>query len=693
MDDTPEPARPANCAPAAVATPVARRPTTTLRIKSIAESGLARGIGIRLKLLLGFGLSSLAVGGITFLAVRDRVRTGFLEAAAGELVATRRAFLSLMDTQFVHLEAAGRLIADAPKLRAAVDTGDPATVQGEAGWCRTNGQADLLAVLDRGDRVLAFDGPAGHGAPPDGATQRSLATLARSALARGSQRGLLALERAVFLAAAVPIASSPEPPVGAVVIGFQIDERLALRLHAVAQAQVVFLVDGRLATSSCPAATWEEIRRQLGADIDPGVAGRTASGSADPAIEIRSGHQRQRHLHLAGRFQPFRDGPALTYVLLMDLAERDAAVARLESTMLAGGTAFLVIVMVLSGHIARRITRGIEQLVHSANQMAQGNFEAPMNLDGSDEVSYLAHAMCELRNAVSDHVRRLARINDSLRGKIEEILFNETLGAHYDQVEIIGRGGMGIVYRAFDTQRGHTVAIKVLSPLLAEQRSFVHRFLREAEILSRLQHPGLIRVYEAAQTKLPYCEMEYFPGQSLQDVVAKGAPLPWSRALPMADRILDALAHVHSCGIVHRDVKPSNILVGDGDEIRIIDFGLARDESLTHLTQTGEVMGTPDYIAPEQESSLDVDARADIFSSGLTIHFMLSGQAPRIRKSGYEPVSRQRPPGLPDPPPPAVDRVLSRAVALDPAARFASCGEFRQALAELGGARSTGSGP
>jgi serine/threonine protein kinase len=151
----------------------------------------------------------------------------------------------------------------------------------------------------------------------------------------------------------------------------------------------------------------------------------------------------------------------------------------------------------------------------------------------------------------------------------------------------------------------------------------------------------------------------------------------------IADRVLSALAYCHGAGVIHRDVKPSNILLGPNDEMRLIDFGLARDESLTALTHSREAFGTPDYSAPEQERGQDVDERADVYSMGQTIYYLLAGQVLKLRNGGYVSVRERRSRDLPDPPPRGIDAVLEQALAQDPQERFRSCEEMREALGRL----------
>jgi HAMP domain-containing protein len=634
---------------------------TSLRIRTLEESGHRVRVSFRQKIVLMFGLSLLIVGGLTFFGVRSRFRGVMLDDARAELTATRRVFESLIDAHFAHLESSARLIADAPKLRAAIETADPATVEEEVGWFRTTGQADLMAVVGADGKVLSFTTSAGRAKAPaklPGVEDALKGTLAR---------GLLDHDGRLYMTVAAA-AGAERAVSGAVLVGYALKDAFAARVHSVTDVHVAFLVAGGLRATSLDPATF--------ADVSSRVAMTDQSASGD----IRLG--RQHYLYLSGTFAPSAASLPLRYFLLQSLAPRESALSNIESTMVMGAAVFLVILLILSGHISERLTRGIQQLVDVAHQMARGNFEAPISVAPGDEIGYLAYTMQELRGSVAEQMRKLSRINENLRGKIEEILFNETLGAHYDHVEVLGRGGMGIVYRAHNTEEDRTVAIKVLSPMLAELPSVVTRFMREGQILARLSHPGLIRVYNVDQSKLPFCEMEYFAGPSLQHVVRDTGPIAWMRARPMIDRLLSALAYCHGAGVIHRDIKPSNILVGEGDEVRLIDFGLARDDSLTSLTHSMEAFGTPDYIAPEQERGQEVDERADVYSMGQTLFFMLTGTLVKMRQTGYVPLAERLVEG-PDAPPPAVDRILARALEPDREGRFESMEAMRRAFAEL----------
>jgi HAMP domain-containing protein len=629
---------------------------------------MRRHFGLRQKLVLGFGLSSVLVGGLTFLAVRERVLLSAGRAAESNLAATGRAFVNLMATQFLHLEAASRLIADTPRLKAAVETRDPGTVQEEVGFFRESGQVDLLLVVDAGRRPMAFV-CAQCGMPATVADVRGI----RPATPGPPRRELMVYHGKLYFTVSCALETSEKQP-PTLLVGKVVDAGLAEQLHGLAQVDVAFLSDGAVKAASFDREDLLAATRQLACQAEPG---------------------RSRRIVVGGRpFQWLVDrlavgtGTPLTYVLALDLTPRDREGLEIESAMLLGGSVFLLVITLVSSVLAGRVTRGVQTLVEAANQMAQGNYEAPIEVVTGDEVSYLADIMRELRNSVWSQIHKLTRINESLRGKLEEIVFNESMGLHYTDVEVLGRGGMGIVYKATNTETGRVVAIKVLSPLMADSTHLVNRFLRECEILGRLDHPGVVKIYQAGRGLLPYCEMEYFAGMSLQARVAESGPLPWDQVLPFMDQVLAALECIHLQGVVHRDLKPANVLVNDAGEIRLVDFGLALDKTMTSVTVSGEIFGTLDYMAPEQEVGDEVDGRADIYSAALLCRYLLTGRSLRVRTDGYLPLSKCE--HVVGAVPVELDAVLEMAIRREPDERWCSAAKFAAALHDASARRSPG---
>jgi len=263
-----------------------------------------------------------------------------------------------------------------------------------------------------------------------------------------------------------------------------------------------------------------------------------------------------------------------------------------------------------------------------------------------------------------------------------------TIG-RYEILHEIGRGAMGVVYEARDPALDRTVALKVIQPSAGGEpaRVLEERFLAEARIAAALQHPGIVVVHDVGRdpaTGTLFIALERLRGQSLADL-AEAGPVDWRTALHIVAQVARALHHAHRQGVVHRDVKPANILVLPSGEAKVMDFGIARLESARQrLTTTGEFIGTPLYTAPEQAMTEDVDGRADIFSLGSVAYTLLTGRAafmaPTIPGIVHRVVYEE-----PDPPsrfveglPADVERALARALAKDPDRRYPTAEAFAE---------------
>ncbi|MGI9021444.1 MAG: protein kinase domain-containing protein [Solirubrobacterales bacterium] len=266
-----------------------------------------------------------------------------------------------------------------------------------------------------------------------------------------------------------------------------------------------------------------------------------------------------------------------------------------------------------------------------------------------------------------------------------------TVFAGYRVQELIGRGGMAAVYRAEELRPRRNVALKLILPERATDPQFLARFERESEIAAQIEHPNVVPVYEVDEHEgKVFIAMRFVDGSDLRPLIT--APLEPMRATRLIGEVAGALDAAHARGLVHRDVKPANILVagsGGGEHAYLADFGLAAlTEELGQLTRTGHFLGTVDYVAPEQIQGDPVDARADVYALACVLFQALTGEVPFPRDSEvakiwahvHEPApsALERHPPLP----PAIDRVLERGMAKDPAQRFASAGELARAAAD-----------
>jgi eukaryotic-like serine/threonine-protein kinase len=272
-----------------------------------------------------------------------------------------------------------------------------------------------------------------------------------------------------------------------------------------------------------------------------------------------------------------------------------------------------------------------------------------------------------------------------------ELGVGKVVANRYRIERLLGRGGMGAVYLAHDEVLGDVVALKVISSAwAADQRDMTERFRREASAARRVSSRNVIRIHDLGEAPggLLYISMEYFPGRTLAEVLGARGRLTPAECGDVVGQICDGLEVAHEAGVIHRDLKPQNVLVGERNAVKIIDFGLAKTAFLSGMTATGFMMGTPHYMSPEQVRGRDVDARSDLYSLGALTYHTLTGRPPFEGATpiaiGFAHCSEEpTPPSALEPSiPAALDEMILRALAKDPRQRPASAAEFRAVLVE-----------
>jgi serine/threonine-protein kinase len=271
------------------------------------------------------------------------------------------------------------------------------------------------------------------------------------------------------------------------------------------------------------------------------------------------------------------------------------------------------------------------------------------------------------------------------------------LAGRYQVGELIGHGGMSDVYRGTDTRLGRTVAVKLLKSSLATDPAFRTRFRQEAQSAARMAHPTIVRVFDAGEETLldpsgrevqaPFIVMEYVDGRLLRDLIKEG-PLAPAEAVRIAEGILTALEYSHRAGVVHRDIKPGNVMITHSGQVKVMDFGIARaiSDSSATVAQTTAILGTASYFSPEQAKGETVDARTDLYSTGVVLFEMLTGRAPFRGDTpvavAYQHVSEPpvKPSSINPGVSPALDAVVMHALSKDRFERYQSAAEFREEL-------------
>src|SRR5450432_201816 len=265
------------------------------------------------------------------------------------------------------------------------------------------------------------------------------------------------------------------------------------------------------------------------------------------------------------------------------------------------------------------------------------------------------------------------------------------LGDRYDLSDVLGYGGMAEVFRGRDIRLGRDVAVKTLRVDLARAVSFHARFRREAQSAASLNHPAIVAVYDTGESMLdgvpvPYIVMEYVEGRTLRDLLKTERRVMPTRALEITAEILAALDYSHRNGIIHRDIKPANVMLTPAGDVKVMDFGIARSvaQASVAVTQTAAVIGTAQYLSPEQARGEQVDPRSDVYSTGCLLYELLTGTPPFTGDSAVA-VAYQHVREDPIPPSrvntdvsPAIDAIVLKAMAKNPANRYQSAAEMRE---------------
>ena len=273
---------------------------------------------------------------------------------------------------------------------------------------------------------------------------------------------------------------------------------------------------------------------------------------------------------------------------------------------------------------------------------------------------------------------KLARVDES---DVANMVAKRVIDSRYKEIEVIGHGGMGFVFKAIDSKReNRPVAIKVMSPLYANEKGVYKRFIREAQGIASFDTPGLIKIYDVFQANLPYYSMEFLDGwKEMAEVLMSKGRFSVEETLQIAKQVCQALGSAHSASIVHRDIKPQNIMLDKDFNAKILDFGIAKFDEMTELTATGARLGTPLYMSPEQVKGYEVSVRSDIYSLAIVFYQMLVGSPPFKEMSDH--VTKKVPEapsglGLPK----SLVSVIEKALNKDADERYSSMEEFGKAL-------------
>lgn len=313
-----------------------------------------------------------------------------------------------------------------------------------------------------------------------------------------------------------------------------------------------------------------------------------------------------------------------------------------------------------------------------------------------DRVENLETLVCRLDQEINTQLEKSMWMSRSASGAgtsqqmTAMVNITSLLEGRFQVMQELGRGGMGIVFLAYDKQLKDNVAIKVLSPFLSGDSESLERMRREVTSARKITHTNVIKIFDIAEAGgLHYITMEYFPGENLRQLITRRGPLPIQDGLQIAFQICDGLAAAHEQGIIHRDLKSHNVILNERGHLKIIDLGLARTNQLEGMTATGLIMGTPEYMSPEQVMGRRTDERSDLYSLGIILYEMFSGRVPFTGDSainvGFKHVKEELAPlkSVRSQVPDELSAILDRLLQKDPAHRYQSVQDLRRDLERI----------
>jgi len=665
--------------------------------------------GLTAKIFLASTLLVVAVLGVTFGLTSIQANRTADASIHRALLATRRAVDDYLAARTRTLSRASTVATDVPQYRQrllnqrdraeALDQADDVRGLIGAAWVLvTNSEGVLIARTDyreQYDRDL------------------SVAPLVANALSGDQTSGawLDDVQGTMFIAIGTPLRDRPTAaPLGALVATYQIDDSLAQAIRQTTNSDVVFF---SLDTLNRPVVVGSTVPAQeIGPVLRDAVRAESLAadtGGAGMALVASMGGQ---HLiGLAGAIRSPGGDVRGGFVALRSREAELAAFNALRRTMFFAIGLGIVLALVFAFVQARQISGPVRRLALATRQVQDGDYSVNIDVKSKDEIGVLSQAFKSLvedlkeKAALVDYMMAASGaaatqplasvptvIRDAAGGQMRP---GAVFAGRYEVKEILGAGGMGVVYRAFDRELQEPVAIKTLRPeAMAGGTVALDRFKQEIRLARRIAHRNVVRTYDLGEVNgTYYLTMEYVEGTSLKQLIASRGRLPVAVTLTVGKQLCRALEVAHAEGIIHRDIKPQNMVVDPSGFLKVMDFGIARLANPPKgkgLTEAGISIGTPDYMSPEQLSGADLDPRSDLYSAGVVLFECLTGRVPFEADTTWALVAKHleeeptNPRTLNADVPEALAIVILKAMAKDREKRFPTAAEMFDALARIG---------
>ncbi len=649
----------------------------------------ARAFGLTAKIFIASTLLVVAVLGITFGVTSIQANRTADASIHRALLATRRAVDDYLAARTRTLGRASTVATDVPQYRQrlldqraraeALDQADEIRGLVDAAWVLvTNSDGILIARTDYREQY---------------GRDLSIAPLVANALS-GDQTSTPLRDR--------PTAA----PLGALVATYQVDDSLAGAIKQATNSDVVFFA---LDTLNRPVVVGSTVPAP---DIGPALQSNVkmevlAADTGGEGMALAASLGQQHLIGLAGAIRSPSGDVRGGFVALRSRESELAAFNALRRTMLWAVALGVVLALIFAFVQARQIAGPVRRLAIATRQVQDGEYSVEIDVTSRDEIGILSQAFQALvadlkaKAALVDYMMQasggaatqpIATTQMQPGGGIRP---GSTFAARYDIKESLGAGGMGVVYRAFDRELQEPVAIKTLRPeAMAGGSVALDRFKQEIRLARRIAHRNVVRTYDLGEENgMYYLTMEYVEGTSLKQLITSRGKLPVPVALTVGKQLCRALEVAHAEGVIHRDIKPQNIVVEPSGFLKVMDFGIARLANPPQgkgLTEAGTSIGTPDYMSPEQLSGAELDPRSDLYAAGVVLFECLTGKVPFEAETTWALVAKHLEEEPPDPRklnsevPDGLATVILKAMAKQPADRYATASEMHDALARIG---------
>src|SRR6266851_2348635 len=668
-----------------------------------AASATKPAFGLTAKIFLASTLLVVAVLGITFGVTSVKAHRTADASIHRALLATRRAVDDYLAARTRTLGGASTVATDVPQYRQrllnerarseALDQADDIRGLIDAAWVLvTNSDGILIARTDyreQYDRDL------------------SIAPLVANALSGEQTSGawLDDVRGTMFMAIGTPLRDRPTAaPLGALVATCPIDDSLTTAIKQATNSDVVFFA---LDTLNQPVVVGSTVPAQ---DIAPALqstvkADALVADTGGEGMALAASMGNQHLIGLAGAIRSPSGDVRGGFVALRSRESELAAFNALQRTMLWAVGLGVALALIFAFVQARQIAGPVRRLAVATRQVQDGDYRVDIAVKSRDEIGILSQAF---KSLVEDLKAKAALVEYMMAASgsaaTEQIVTKQmqtgirpgsTFAGRYDIKEILGAGGMGVVYRAFDRELQEPVAIKTLKPeAMAGGSAALERFKQEIRLARRIAHRNVVRTYDLGeQNGMYYLTMEYVEGTSLKQLIVTRGKLPVAVTLTVGKQLCRALEVALAEGVIHRDIKPQNIVVEPSGFLKVMDFGIARLANPPQgkgLTEAGTSIGTPDYMSPEQLSGAELDPRSDLYAAGVVLFECLTGRVPFEAETAWALVAKHLEEEPPDPRklnsevPPALAAVIVKAMAKNPADRYGTATEMHDALARLG---------